>query len=137
SLFGVGAGVGFGNVRCDVLFHTAADFRRVVITFIRHYFGLFQLQVRFGFQRQVRQLTVIGHVVGHVIGRDQLMLGIDGDLRVVADDIAITGVHAPRVGVGHGNLFLLLVQLGQQFFMPVALVLQRRDLLLQRRFVQR
>jgi hypothetical protein len=57
------------------------------------------------------------------------VLRIDGNLGVVTDHIALGGGHAAGVGIGGGNLLLLGIQLGQQLGMPVAFVLEGRDLL--------
>jgi hypothetical protein len=64
----------------------------------------------------------------NVVGRDELVVGVHGQLGVVADHGAVSGGHFARVGIGHGHLFLFVVQLGEQFLVPVLPVLQLRNL---------
>ena len=70
----------------------------------------------------------VGHLVGHVVRRDEFVFGVHGQLRVVTHHSSVRRGHFPRVRVGHRNLLLFCVQLRQQFLVPVLPLLQRRDL---------
>ena len=54
------------------------------------------------------QLRPIAADIGHVMGDDQMVLGIDGDLRIVADNAsALTaGRHRTGIEIGQGDLFV-------------------------------
>ena len=54
------------------------------------------------------QLRPIAADTGHVMGDDQMVLGIDGDLRIVADNAsALTaGRHRTGIEIGPGDLFV-------------------------------
>src|ERR1700729_4282276 len=79
------------------------------------------------------QLRPIAADIGHVMGDDQMVLGIDGDLHIVADNTsALTaGRHRAGIGIGQGDLFVgrglnLLANLPEGLHLPP----QALDLLL-------
>jgi hypothetical protein len=65
---------------------------------------------------------------------DQMMLGVDGDLDVVAHDAGTTGAGRHRAGIGVGQRDLL-VRCGEHLYLetlePLHLLLQLLDLLFQ------
>ena len=54
------------------------------------------------------QLRPVAADIGHLVRDDQMVLGVDGDLHVVADDARAlaAGRHRPGVGVGQGDLLV-------------------------------
>jgi hypothetical protein len=78
-------------------------------------------------------LRPIAADIGHVMRDDQMVLGIDGDLHIVTDNVsALTaGRHRAGIGIGQGDLFVgrglnLLANLHEGLHLP----LQALDLLL-------
>jgi hypothetical protein len=81
-------------------------------------------------RRGLRQQTHVDNLVGDLLLDDQLVLGIDRDLNVIAH--ANTGVrrHRPAVGVGEGDLLLSgLIQMHQHLLASRAPLADRGDLL--------
>ena len=54
------------------------------------------------------QLRPVAADIGDLVRDDQMVLGIDGHLNIVADDAGAlaAGRHRPGVGIGQGNLFV-------------------------------
>ena len=78
----------------------------------------------------LRQKPHVDDLVGHRLLDDQLVLGVDGDLDVVADaDLGMRG-HGAAVGIGQRDLVLAgSLELCQHRVVAAALLAQRRDLL--------
>src|ERR1700735_5252346 len=69
-------------------------------------------------------------MVGHFLFDDQLVLGVDRDLNVVADGDTRVRRHGPAVGIGQRYLvFARVVELVQHGVVPAALLAQGLDLL--------
>jgi hypothetical protein len=67
-----------------------------------------------GFQRRFRLLGHVGELrpvgadVGHLMRDDQMMLGVDGDLDVVAYDARASAARRHRTGIRIGQRYLLV-----------------------------
>ena len=78
------------------------------------------------------ELRSVGSVVGYLMHDDQMMVGLDGNLDVVANDAgtAAAGRHRTRIGIGQRDL---LVRGGEHLHLEKLktphLHLQRLDLL--------
>src|SRR3954447_11663364 len=84
---------------------------------------------RFG---SLGQQPHIEHLVGDLLLDNQFVLGVNGDLRVVADRDTRVGGHRSAVGVGHRDLALPgAVELGQHLLAAVTPTPDRGDLLRQ------
>ena len=74
--------------------------------------------------------------VDDLVGHDQVMLGVDGGLDIVADDTtaATAGRHGPSIRVGQRDLLVFaLHHLGVQLVQALYLLAQRHDLLVEPR----
>ena len=80
------------------------------------------------------ELAAVVPLVDHLVGHDQMVLGIDGDLHIVADHAGSTpaGGHGPRIGIGQRDLLIgrVLNRLLHLLY-GLHLALQAGDLLLQ------
>jgi hypothetical protein len=54
------------------------------------------------------ELTAVVPLVDHLVGHDQMVLGVDGDLHIVADHAgsAPAGGHGPRIRIGQRDLLV-------------------------------
>src|SRR6185437_11217588 len=59
-------------------------------------------------ERHGRKLMAIVTLIGHLVGHDQMMLRIDGDLYIVAHSRGAfaAGRHRSGVGIGHRDLLV-------------------------------
>jgi hypothetical protein len=55
-----------------------------------------------------RELRAVGADVGHLVRDDQMMLGVDRDLHVVADNTGAAPARRHRAGIGIGKRDLLI-----------------------------
>jgi hypothetical protein len=65
-------------------------------------------QRRFGVLSYRRELRPVSSDVGHLMGDDQMMYGVDGDLDIVADDTGASTARRHRAGIGIGQRYLLI-----------------------------
>src|SRR5580704_16846231 len=54
------------------------------------------------------ELRSVGSVVGYLMHNDQMMVGLDGNLDVVADDAGTAAAGRHRTGIGIGQRYLLV-----------------------------
>src|SRR3979409_2746722 len=59
-----------------------------------------RFQCRFRLLGRVRKLRSVGPDIGHLMCDDQMMLGVDGDMHVVADDTGASAARGHRAGIG-------------------------------------
>ena len=64
------------------------------------------------------KLRPVGADVGHLMRDDQVMLGVDGDLHIVADDAGAAAAGRHRAGIGIGQRDLL-VRRGQHLHLEI------------------
>ena len=105
----------------------------VVIASVGQHRDLLASACRAGLPAHGGQLRPIAADIGHVMGDDQMVLGIDGDLHIVADNASAlaAGRHRAGIGIGQGDLFVgrgldLLTNLPEGLHLPP----QALDLLL-------
>src|SRR5262249_53755739 len=58
--------------------------------------------------RHGRKLVAVVPLISHLVGHDQMVLGVDGDLYIVADGSGAFAAGSHRTGVGIGQLDLLV-----------------------------
>jgi hypothetical protein len=84
------------------------------------------------------ELRSVGSVVGYLMHDDQMMVGLDGNLDVIADDAGTAAAGGHRAGIGIGQRDLL-VRGGEHLHLEKLetphLLLQRLDLLFDFRYV--
>ena len=68
--------------------------------------NFFDAHGRTGLLGHQAQLVSVDADAGDLMGHNQVMLGIDRRLDVVADDAGTTRLHRPGIGVGQGNLLV-------------------------------
>src|SRR5207302_3553214 len=62
-------------------------------------------------ERHGRKLMTVVSLIGHLVGDDQMVLGFDGDLHIVADrgGTLAAGRHRSGVGIGQRDLLVAAV----------------------------
>src|SRR4030066_1907009 len=131
---GVGGGVGFGDVGGDARFEAGFDLLAVVIAHIGEHIEAVHAERLLGAQGHHAEQALFGDRVGQLVVDDELVLGIDGHLEVIADigDPAAADGHAAALGIGEGDLgFAAFIHALLQAFVLLHALLEQPDLLLE------
>src|SRR3972149_2639537 len=102
---GVGGGVGFGDVGGDARLEASFDLQAVVIAHVGEHIEAVHAERLLGAQGHGAEQALFGDRVGQLVVDDELVLGIDGDLGVIAEvgDAAAADGHGAAVGIGEGE----------------------------------
>src|SRR5271165_5202862 len=88
------------DVSFDTGSFTSSDILALVVTAVSDYFDLLDFQDFFGSRSRWRQQSEIGASIGHFLLNDELVLGIDGHLRIVTDTNFWIQGHRAAVWIG-------------------------------------
>src|ERR1700751_2430619 len=105
-----------GVARCQCLWHTgqyagvlACQYLIAVeIAAVGHGGDLLAARGLLCLERHGRKLVAVVPLIGHLVGYDQMVLGVDGDLYIVADGGGTFAAGRHRTGVGVGQRDLLV-----------------------------
>ena len=116
----------------DTSLVACANLFAVELTAVGDGIELLHAQRRLGLVGHMGELRSVSPVVGYLMHNDQMMVGLDGNLKVVADDAGTAAAGGHRAGIGIGQRYLL-VRGGKHLHLETLetphLLLQRLDLL--------
>ncbi len=122
-----------GDVRRDTDSLAGCDILALIVSHVGHRIDPLDTEQFSGRTRSLRQQTKVAAGVSNMLLDDQLVLGIDGNLRVLADTNFWMGRHSARIGVRQRYLALAAGdQLGQHGFKCLATLTHLHDFRRQR-----
>src|SRR6201987_4884106 len=93
--------------RCDARAFAREDLVTVEVAAVGQGGDLLAARGLLCLERHGRELVAVVPLIGHLVGHDQMVLGIDGDLYIVADGSGAFAARRHRTGVGIGQRDLL------------------------------
>jgi hypothetical protein len=104
----VGRSMGLGDVGGDAGSETGADLLAVVVAHVGQSLEMLYLEELASADGHGAQLPLVGDAVGHLVIEDELVLGTDADLNIVAHLGAPPSAdgHGTCIGIGEGDLLL-------------------------------
>src|SRR6476646_5929968 len=124
--------IGFGSVTVIPASSHGPNLFAVEVTAVGDGIELLHAQRRLGLVGHMGELRSVSPVVGYLMHNDQMMVGLDGNLNVVADDTGTAAAGGHRAGIGIGQRYLLVrgsEHLHLEKLETPHLLLQRLDLL--------
>ena len=117
------------HIRRQAGFLARSDVLGPEITLVGDHVDFFDVENLSRRLRRALQQAHVQNIVRHRLFDDHLVLGVDGDLNVVADADLRIGRHGAAVGIGQRHLaFAALLQRGKMRRIFAALLVQRLDL---------
>ena len=105
---GVAGGQGFGHNRCDTRAFAQEDLVAIEVATVDQRGDLLTARGLLCLERHGRKLGAVVSLIDDLMGHDQMVLGIDGDLHIVADGGGPFAAGHHRTGVRIGQRDLLV-----------------------------